>query len=125
MLLSGEAVRSRDAVGWLVDAAAPFDEALTLCWAMATGASSLARRALEASALSGVPTAAGVEGLSAADGPLVVAGREAIAACVARSCAAPVGEALALQARIAAEFLAGRACCEGRVGMEAGRVMGS
>lgn len=121
-LLSGEAVKSRDAVGWLLDAAEPMEKALATAWALASGTrKDLPRRGLEAGALSGVPTT--VATLAPADDPLVEAGRAGIVACMTASCAKTAAEALPLQAKIAAEFLASKACRDGRVGQEAARVM--
>jgi len=121
MLLGGAPVRAKDAVGWLIDAAAPMDDALALAWALARGTDARAKRPLETGPLAGVPLEPA--GLPAADGAEVEAGRAAIAGCIAKSCAVPAAEALALQARIAGEFLASPACRSGRVGAEYSRVM--
>jgi enoyl-CoA hydratase/carnithine racemase len=120
LLLSGRPVRSRDCLGWLVDASAPMDEALATAWTLATGPAR-PRRGLEQGALAGVP--AEVAGLEEADDPGTAAAREAIVRCVSESCARPAAEALTLQARMAAEFLASAPCREGRVGVERARVM--
>ncbi len=121
-LLSGEAVRARDGVGWLLDAAAPMEEALRTTWAIASGGEhGIARRGLETGPLAGVPT--GVSNLAPADDPLTETARAAIVECVTRSCAVSAAEALSLQARLAAEFLASPACRAGRVGAECARVM--
>jgi enoyl-CoA hydratase/carnithine racemase/3-hydroxyacyl-CoA dehydrogenase len=121
-LLSGEPVRAQDGVGWLLDVAAPLDEALRTAWAIASGAKhGIARRGLESAALRGVP--AEVSGLAPPDDPLTAAARAAIMQCVAQSCAKPAAEALPLQARLAAEFLASKTCREGRVGAEYARIM--
>ena len=45
-------------------------------------------------------------------------GRRAIMACVTGACGTTVAEALEVQARQAAEFLAGPACLRGVVGAE-------
>src|SRR5262249_56002621 len=54
MLLTGEQVRARDAVGWLIDAAAPMDDAIRITWELVSGAAKLPRRGLETFALAGV-----------------------------------------------------------------------
>ncbi len=120
MLLGGEAVKAKDALGWLVDAAAPLDDALRTAWALANGKGSIARRALETAPLKDAPN--GVSGLAPADSPLTAAGRAAIVTCVTESCAVDATKALPLQAKLAAEFLASKPCREGRVGAEAARV---
>ena len=119
LLLSGVPVHATEAVGWLVDSAAPMSDALKAAWGLATGAHGPPKRGLESGALAAVP--ADVAGLAPADGPGIEAGRAAIARCVAQSCAVPVADALALQARLAAEFLNSKACRDGRVGAEYAR----
>jgi enoyl-CoA hydratase/carnithine racemase len=110
-----------EAVGWLIDAAAPMEQALALTWSLASGgAKGVTRRPLAVGKLEGVPTDAG---LPAPDGPAETRARAAIVDCVQRSCGVPLTEALPLQAKIAAEFLASAACREGRVGAEAARTL--
>ena len=122
MLLTGRPVRARDGVGWLIDVAAPLEGALSAAWALATGErTDLPRRPLEADALPGVLDA--VPELPEADGPAMAAGREAILRCVEASCGAVLDEALEIQARHAAEFLAGDTIRQGAVGAEYARTM--
>jgi enoyl-CoA hydratase/carnithine racemase len=117
MLLSGAPVKAKDASGWLVDFAGPMNEGLAMAWALASGGDhGLKLRPLEKGALKGVPLDA--PGLPPVDGPLNAAARKAIVDCVQGSCGAPLGEALGIQARHAAEFLASKACRAGRVGAE-------
>jgi enoyl-CoA hydratase/carnithine racemase len=121
-LLSGELVRARDGVGWLLDVAEPMEKALATAWGLASGTrEGIARRGLETAPLTGVPTT--VASVPPADDPLVEAGRAGIVTCKAQSCAKTAAEALPLQARLAAEFLASKACRDGRVGAEYSRVM--
>jgi enoyl-CoA hydratase/carnithine racemase/3-hydroxyacyl-CoA dehydrogenase len=122
MLLGGELVRAREAVGWLVDAAGPMDEALRAAWSLASGAGGrIPRRPLEAGRLAGVPLE--VSGLPVADDPAVERARAAVAACIRDACGATLAEALEVQARHAAEFLASPGCRAGRVGAEAARTL--
>ena len=122
LLLSGEVVRARDAVGCLIDAALPMTPALRTAWALASGTDAeVTRRHFEPGRLEGVPSE--IAGLAAADGPGTEAARAAIVACVRESCAAPAAEAMEIQARRAAEFLASAPCREGRVGAEYSRIM--
>jgi enoyl-CoA hydratase/carnithine racemase len=122
LLLSGEAVKARDVVGWLIDAAAPLEPALKTAWALASGGdATVRRRGYDSAPLSGVPSE--VAGLVEADSPGTASARAAIVACVQQSCAAPAAEALEIQARHAAQFLASAACREGRVGAEYRRIM--
>jgi enoyl-CoA hydratase/carnithine racemase len=122
MQLVGAPEKARDAVGWLIDAAAPMDEALGLAWKIANGGEhGVKERPLESGVLQGVPV--DVAGLAAADGPLTETARAAIASCITQSCGVSLAEALVIQAKIAAEFLNSAACREGRVGAEYQRTM--
>jgi len=121
-LLTGQAVKAKDAVGWLIDVAEPMEKALATVWGLANGLrKDVARRPLDQGALSGVPTSS--RDVPPADDPLVQAGRDGIVACMTQSCATTAAEALPLQAKLAAEFLASKPCRDGRVGQEYARVM--
>jgi enoyl-CoA hydratase len=121
LLMSGSPVRAKDTVGWLIDAAAPLDEALALAWKLASGgAHGLKRRTVERGALAGVPT--DVPGLAGAD-PMVAAARVAIMECVQRSCAAPLADALAVQAKISGDFMTSKVCRGGAVGADYSKTM--
>ena len=117
MLLSGAPVKAKEASGWLIDWAGPMDQALAKAWVIASGGDQgLRQRPLETGALKGVPSDA--PGLPPVDGPLNESARKAIVDCVQASCGVPLGEALGIQARYAAEFLASKSCRAGRVGQE-------
>src|SRR5437879_12063303 len=79
MLLTGDAVRAVDAVGWLIDAADPLEQAIQTAWGLASGKHTLPKRALETASLSGVPN--DVADLGPADGPDGPAARVASVAC--------------------------------------------
>jgi enoyl-CoA hydratase/carnithine racemase/3-hydroxyacyl-CoA dehydrogenase len=116
LLLTGKPVRAGDAVGWLIDHAAPLDDALATAWRVASdGQHGLARRKLEAGALD-VP--ADVSGLPPAGAPEAEAGRAAILECIQRACAVPLAEALAVQAGLSAAFMTSAACRVGVVGAD-------
>ena len=121
MLLTGRPVRALEGAGWLVDVAAPLDEALGAAWGLATAddPSAAPRRGLEEAAM--VDVLSLTPELPEADGPAMEAGREAIRACIQASCGVPSGEALEVQARRAAEFLAGPVVRKGAVGAEYAR----
>ncbi len=122
LLLTGRPVRARDAVGWLVDVAAPLDEALAASWALASGGEvDVPRRPLETEGISGI--LGSTPELPEADGPAMAAGRDAIRLCVDASCCADLDEALEIQARHAAEFLAGETIRQGAVGAEYAKTM--
>jgi len=124
MLLTGETVRAREAVGWLVDHAGPMEEGLRAAWTLAiAGERAVRRRPLEAGRLEGVTAdLAGVPEPGSAGEAEV---RRAFLRCIEDSCRASAAEALLVQARHAADFLASAACREGRVGAERARTMGA
>jgi len=115
MLLSGEPVRAEEAVGWLIDFAGTPEETLSMAWSMAVGdGNAPARRPLVADALEDVPRE--VAGFSRDGGPVGEAATRAIVECIQGACTAPLADALTLQARHAAGFLAGPVCRKGQVG---------
>jgi enoyl-CoA hydratase/carnithine racemase len=116
MLLGGRPVKATDAVGWLIDHAAPLEEALRAAWDLAAGAGAVERRPMVEGPLSAVPEPP--EGLPEADGPAMEAARAAILHCARAAGAVPLAEALEVQARLAADFLAGPACRGGAVGAD-------
>jgi enoyl-CoA hydratase/carnithine racemase len=122
LLLTGRPVKAAEAVGWLVDWAGPMDDALTMAWKLATGADhGIPKRAVQTGALSGLPT--DVRALPPADGPGMEKARAAIMECARAACGTSLAEALTIQARLAADFLASPACRDGAVGAEYSRTM--
>jgi hypothetical protein len=122
MLRTGETVRAKEAVGWLVDHAATMDESLRAAWTLAiAGERAVRRRAVEPGRLEGViADPPGIPGPASAAEDEV---RRAFVRCIEDSCRATAAEALAVQARHAAESLASPACRTGRVGAERTRTM--
>jgi enoyl-CoA hydratase/carnithine racemase len=125
MLLGGEPVPAKDAVGWLIDVAAPLDKAIATAWAIANGRLGGGTAAARQCARS--TSASDTAGLPEATAPPPSTRVQAIAACITQSCGVALPEALPLQARIVMrEFLASPAsAAKGRVGAEAARVMGA
>lgn len=123
MLMTGRPVKAGDALGWLVDQAGPMDEALQAAWALASGEGGAGdgRRPVAEGALEGIADA--VPALPEADSPQMENGREAIMACVTASTGVDLNTSLELQARIAADFLAGPVCRKGAVGAEYQKTM--
>ena len=114
LLLGGRPVKATEATGWLVDAAAPLEDAIKTAWAIATGGDhGLAERKVEAGALSGLPS--DVPGL-APTGPDTEAARKAILQSVQSSCGASLAEALEVQAKHSAGFMTTKTCMKGVVG---------
>ncbi len=116
LLLSGRPVRAADAVGWLIDYAGPLNRALATVWSIARGGRHrVARRKLAAGTRQ---VTIGTRGLPPVSDPNTVAGRNAIANCIRRSCAVPVGDALELQAALSAGFMTSAHCKAGQVGSD-------
>jgi enoyl-CoA hydratase/carnithine racemase len=122
LLLSGRPVRAGDAVGWLIDYSGPMEDALKTAWELASGGGhGIPERSVETGVLDGVP--ADVRDLPPADSEGSEIAREAIRACAQDACGSALGDALAVQARHAADFLASPTCRRGMVGAECKRVM--
>jgi enoyl-CoA hydratase/carnithine racemase len=121
LLLSGSPVKAADAVGWLIDHSAPLEDALQMAWSVASGGPGLPRRPLEEGPLSELP--GDVANLPEPHSPAMEVARAAIMDCVRAAGGVPLAEALGIQARMAAEFLAGPACRKGVVGAEYTKTM--
>ena len=121
MLLGGRSVAARDAVGWLVDVAAPLDEALDVAWKIALGKDhGVALRSVDEEPIEGleVEVPGLVEGSEATE-----AARRAIAECVRAACEVALAEAVDVQANHSAGFMLTKHCRRGRVGSEHQRTM--
>jgi enoyl-CoA hydratase/carnithine racemase/3-hydroxyacyl-CoA dehydrogenase len=139
MLMTGRPRKAEECVGWLVDYAGPVEEALHTAWVLARGdgaapaddgttsnpvgdagssSPSIARRPLTEVPMPEVDgeMARVLEAIPAPESPQTEGGREAIADCIRASLAVDAGQALEVQARLAAEFLAGPVCAKGVVG---------
>ena len=122
LLLSGQAVRATEAVGWLADYAGPLEDALGMAWTLATeGEGRLPRREVEGGILEGVPTE--VPGLPDTGGTLGLAARTAMVGCVQSACGSTLSEALELQARHSAAFMFSTTCKKGEVGAQYSKTM--
>lgn len=121
VLLSGEPVKAKDAVDWLIDCSGSMQDSLSAVWKLASGpASGPPRRVLDEGVLSGVPTATG---LPASDNPATEAARKAILETIRESCGVPLSEALEVQARHSAAFTASSLCRKGSIGAEQAKTM--
>jgi len=121
MLLTGKPVKAKDAVGWLIDFAAPMQDALATVWDLASGtATGVKRRRLNDGALDGIPADAGV---GASDNPATEAARAAIMRSIRDSCGVGLSEALEVQARHSADFTVTSFCREGSIGAEYQKTM--
>jgi hypothetical protein len=109
-------------VGWLIDDSGSLEDALKTAWQLASGGDhGIAERSLETGALEGVP--ADVSDLPPADSEGSEIARGAIMACAQDACGSTLADALTVQARHAADFLASPACRRGAIGAEYMKVM--
>ncbi|NQT35291.1 hypothetical protein HQ587_08885 [bacterium] len=121
LLLSGRFVRGKDAVGWLVDFAAPVEDALKTVWALVTGSETgMARRRVNENPLE-VPKE--VPGLKPSGDPVIEAGRKAIMDCIQASCGTTLGQALEVQAKHSAGFMVTKPCQKGEIGSSCKKIM--
>jgi enoyl-CoA hydratase/carnithine racemase len=119
LLLGGRPVRADQGVGWLVDQAAPMDQAIAAAWKTAAGDGPLP--SFEGAPLKNLPGEPA--DLPPADGPAAAAARKAILDCIRDSCALPVAEALEVQAKHSAGFMLTAECRAGAVGAEYSKTM--
>jgi len=122
LLLSGEPVKAKDAVGWLIDFSATMQESLNTVWTLATtgGATGLAMRTLDKGVLEGIPTDVG---LSQSDNPATEAARKAIMESIRASCGVRLSESLEIQARHSAGFTVRSHCARGSIGANREKTM--
>ncbi|MFC1572045.1 enoyl-CoA hydratase-related protein [Candidatus Eisenbacteria bacterium] len=122
LLLGGRSVKASEAIGWLVDAAAPMEDALGTVWAIVTdGKHNLPKREVVAEAIDGVPS--DVRGLPPADNATTEAARRAIMENIRGSLAQTLDEALSTQAKYSADFMLSDPCRKGQIGGEYSKTM--
>ncbi len=122
LLLSGRSIKAPDAVGWLIDHSGNMDDALKAVWnAVTDGEHGMRKRLVADSSLADIPSEA--KGLSDPDSALDAAARKAIVDCVLESCGVTLSDALSVQAKHSAAFMASDACKSGQVGAEYKKTM--
>jgi enoyl-CoA hydratase/carnithine racemase len=121
LLLEGEQLNAKDAVGWLIDYAGSNNEALQIAWKIATGKNhGLQKQDVKENALSEISFDIK---LQAPDNPGMEAARKAIIDTIHDSCDTDLKEALKIQAKHSAEFMISDHCRKGLIGTEFKRVM--
>lgn len=120
MLLTGQNVKAKNAVGWLLDFAGSLDSCLQITWKLASGAdASIKQRPVIETAFD---VAVNTD-LPPAPNATVEAARRAIIDCVRQSCGSPLTEVLTVQARHSGAFMAGPLCNGGVIGNDATKVL--
>ncbi|RKY95937.1 MAG: hypothetical protein DRQ13_06410 [Ignavibacteriae bacterium] len=121
LLLEGEQVKAKDAVGWLIDFAGSHNEALQIAWKIVTGKDhGLVKRDVKENSLNEISFDIK---LQVPDNPGMEAARKAIIETIRDSCGADLKEALTVQAKHSAEFMISDACKNGKIGAEFKRLM--
>jgi enoyl-CoA hydratase/carnithine racemase len=120
MLLTGQSVRAKDGIGWLVDFVGPIDNCLQKAWEVASTKNGniiirkVSEEALDIDININLPPAPNSN---------IEAARKAIAECICQSCGSPLAESLGIQAKHSGAFMAGEFCKRGVIGNEAARVL--
>jgi len=121
LLLEGEQVKAKDAVGWLIDYSGSHNDALQIAWKIATSKEhGLVKRDVNENALDKISFDIK---LQAPDNPGIEAARKAIIETIRDSCGTNLKEALTIQAKHSAEFMISDACKNGKIGAEFKRLM--
>lgn len=122
LLLGGKFVKAKESQGWLVDYSGTIEEALSKAWALANdGDGAMARRKFEEGTLSEISS--DFAGIPTTEDVATNAARQAIFQSIRSSCAVPSSEALEVQARHSAEFMASKDCQRGFVGSDYQKTM--
>ncbi len=121
LLLTGRFFRAADTTGWLVDHAAPMEEALKKVAAIAMGGGHGLKLRKVNDAVLDIPK--DVPGLPPAENQTVEAGRKAIMDCIKASCGATLAQALEIQAKHSAGFMVTKPCQKGQIGSDFKKVM--
>ena len=122
MLVTGKPVEAREAVGWMIDFAGPIEEALKVAYKLASGGGGIERRAVSETALAKIASLS-VPELDQPAPQNVAAARHAVWDAIQKSCGCALGEALSVQSKIAADFMASSLCNKGKVGAEIGKTL--
>jgi enoyl-CoA hydratase/carnithine racemase len=121
MLLSGEMVKAKDSVGWLIDYAGSMEDSLRMAWNIAAdGDHKISKRIVKQEALKNkMPEVK----LPNPGDPLIEAARKAIFDCVKASCESTLADALTVQAKHSSNFMSSNFCQKGSIGKEAVKIM--
>jgi len=110
MLLTGDPIRAKDAVGWLIDFSGPIEEVIGKAWGIVNSTETLPLRKLETAALSPLPT------LPHNLPPGNDAARKEVWNTIHGTCCVKLGDVLDRRAGLVATFICGKQCSKGQIG---------
>ena len=117
MLLNGRQISAKQAVGYLVDYSGTFTECLSVIGdILRNDAKALPKRKIIEEALTHIEAA--VRQVPLSDNQQIREAQTEIADCVIASCSATADEALLLQSKVSARFIAGKLFRKGKIGIE-------
>ena len=121
LLLNGEQLKAKDAIGWLCDFSSTQEEALEMAWKIANEEDhGVALRTVNEEALTGIPSDVL---LPAPDNAGMEAARKAIMENIQDSCSVSLSEALSIQSRHSARFMTSKHCKMGMIGAAYNQIM--
>lgn len=122
LLLEGRTLKAKDTVGWLTDYAGSMEEALQISWKIATdGDHGLALRKVEEGVPKEIPQDIG--DIKGAEDSATEAARQAIFKTMQDSLGVTLTEAVDIQSKHSAGFMAGDYCKKGAIGTEYKKTM--
>ena len=114
LLLTGKSVSALEGLGWLIDYAAPLNDALKKVWQIVNNKDhGLPLRKVNTAV---IPVSMEGLNLPVSDNPLIIAGRKAIFDCIKASCGADYKHAIEIQAKHSAGFMTAKDCMKGVIG---------
>jgi len=121
LLLEGNQVNAKSAVGWLIDYAGSLEDTIQTAWTIANARDhGLPKREVKENAFEGIPTDIR---LTIPDNPGVEAARKVIVDTIKDSCGTDLQNALKIQAQHSADFMTTNLCKKGSIGIEFKKVM--
>jgi enoyl-CoA hydratase/carnithine racemase len=115
MLIEGNFIKAKDAVGWLVDYTGNINDCIKMAWKLANeGELVLPKRIVEEKPLVEIP--ADMNNITQTDNNVLINARIAILNNIRKSCEATLSEAIMIQARNSAQFMLSKECWNGFVG---------
>lgn len=117
MLLHGQQINARQALGFLVDSSGTMNDCLAMTKnILENGDTALPKRKIIENAIPHI--ASEIEKIKWSENPQILSAQKEIAGCVIASCSATADEALQIQAKVSAQFMSGQLFRKGKIGIE-------